>query len=647
MRTPVFLLLALSATPASAEMPDAALGSDIVVTALRTPVHVSQVASSITVLDQDAIDQSQAPVVSDLLIRTPGISFTRNGGYGTNTSIRIRGAETDQTVLVVDGVKLADPSSTGGGYNFANLLTGDIARIEILRGPQSILWGTQAIGGVVNIVTATPVRPLEGSTDVSAGSRQTVNARAALGGASGRFHWRVAGNVFSTDGISAISPRFGGNEADGYRNAGGSGHLGIHITEGVSADLRGYYAKSRADIDSAGAVPDSPEYSRNEEWIGYAGLNADLLGGALRNRFSYSYSQTDRDNINPARRLRQTSFDARGRTRRLEYQGSLAIRDGWRATFGAEREEQRMRSASPADSLAAFSTIRASADIDSLYAQLSGTIVDGLTVSGGARRDHHSSFGNNMVFGAGGVWALSDGRTVLRASYGEGFKAPTLYQLFSDFGNAGLAPETAHGWDAGVEQSLFDRHLVVSATWFDRATTNLITFNGCPTTNRPPLCFMPGTATARPGYYANVQRSEAHGLELAGVARIGGLTVDGNYTFTSAEDRSPGLNFGNQLARRPRHAANGSATYTAPSGISAGVAVRWSGKAFDTARTSAAVAPFVNAAYTLVDLRAEVPLGGGITLLGRVENLFEEYYETARRFGSLGRSVYAGFRGRF
>ena len=234
-------------------------GGVIVVSALRTPTPVDTVASSLTVLDKKAIDASQAPVVSDLLVRTPGISFTRNGGYGTATSIRIRGAEGDQTVLVIDGVKLADPSSTDGGYNFATLMTGDIDQIEILRGPQSILWGSQAIGGVVNIVTATPDRKLEASADIEAGSRDTVNARAAVGGRSGPVHWRVAGGRFTTEGISAISPRFGGKERDGYTNSTLNGRVGIALSPGISVDLRGYSAKGRADIDSAGSGPDSSE----------------------------------------------------------------------------------------------------------------------------------------------------------------------------------------------------------------------------------------------------------------------------------------------------------------------------------------------------------------------------------------------------
>lgn len=617
-------------------------GDEILVTALRAPLPTEKIASSITVLNRETIERSQAPVVTDLLVRTPGISFTRNGGYGTNTSIRIRGAETDQTVLVLDGVKLGDPASTGGGYNFANLLTADAARIEILRGPQSILWGSQAIGGVVNIVTVAPEKPLEGTIDIEGGSRGTVNARAAVGGTSDAIDWRISGNSFTTDGISVRSPRFGGRERDGYTNRTTHGSVRARLTDGVSIDLKGYYSKASADLDGFNA--DSPEFSSNEEWIGYAGLNADLLDGKLHNRVSFSQGEVKRENIDPRLGLEQRTFDALGRTRRYEYQGTLTLSDGLNAVFGAEREEQRMRSASPAYGP---TVVRGKADIDSLYAQLNGTVIDGLTLSGGLRYDHHSTFGGNTVFGGGASWALFGGNTILRASYGEGFKAPTLYQLFSEYGNQALKPETARGWDAGIEQHLFDRHVQLSATWFDRRTKNLIAFNSCFVASPPALCFVGGSPTPRFGYYDNLQKAHAQGVELAGTATFGGLTIDGNYTWTSAEDRSPGLNFGNQLPRRPKHAANASATYVWPNGVLAGVTLLWSGETLDTVRTSATVAPFVNDDYTLVDIRAEVPLWGQVKLFGRVENLFDEYYETARTYNTLGRSFYAGFRARF
>lgn len=632
----------VSGVALAASVPAFAKDADsIVVTATRAPVALDEVPSTITVLDKPAIDRAQDIGTTELLLRTPGITVSRNGGYGTATSLRIRGAESDHTVVVIDGVKLNDPASAGGGYNFANLLVGDIARIEVLRGPQSILWGSQAIGGVVNIVTATPDKALEGSFDIEAGSRDTVSARTAVGGRTGPLRWRIGGQSFTTDGISAIAPAYGGGERDGYRNRSLTGRAELALAEHVSVDVRGYYSSARVGIDATSG--DTPEYSLNTEWLGYAGLNFDLLQGRFRNRIAYSRTDTDRDNFNPAR-ARQ-SLDAEGQNRRWEYQGSLDIAQGIAAIFGVENERSRFRSRSPSASLATplppFAT--GSAELTSAYGQLSVEPLDGLTINGGVRYDDHSRYGGQTLFAAGGVWRLPTG-TILRASYGEGFKAPTLYQLFSEYGNDALDPEAAKGWEAGVEQHLFESRLVVGATWFDRTTTNQIIFNGCGPAATDPRCFVPGDPTTRrSGFYSNVSRGEAHGIEAAAALTLGGLTLDGNYSWIVAEDRSPGaVNFGKWLPRRPRHAANASVSYALPFGLDLGAALRWSGKSFDNAANTTRLDD-----YMLVDLRAEYKLSEQVRIFARAENLFDESYMTAFRYGTLGRSIYAGIRGRF
>ncbi|TZG25936.1 TonB-dependent receptor [Sphingomonas montanisoli] len=645
-----FLISLLLSTTAYAEeqqaaQPDAAAeadASDILVTATRIATPAEKVPVSVTVLDKAAIDRNQDMGVTELLQRTPGVSMSRNGGYGTATSLRIRGAEADQTVVVIDGVKLNDPSSAGGGYNFANLLVGDASRIEVLRGPQSILWGSQAIGGVVNVVTALPQKELEGSFDVEAGSRQTASARAAVGGKQGALTWRLGGQAFSTDGISAIAPAFGGREKDGYTNRNLSGRVEVAITENVTADFRGYFSKGRTDIDSTTA--DNPTYALSREFVGYAGLKIDLLDKRLRNRIAYGYTDTNRDNFDP-RNQRTKTFDSAGRNKRLEYQGAFAIADGWTALFGAENERSRFRSVSPPASLATPipAAARGKAEITSFYGQLLAEPIAGLSLNVGVRNDDHSRAGNKTLFSAGGAWSLPTG-TIIRAAYGEGFKAPTLYQLFSEFGNEALAPEEADGWEAGAEQKLLDGKLSFGATYFERTTTNQIVFNSCSATSTLALCRQPGTTIRRSGYYLNVARAEAHGIEAqASLQPIEGLIVDGNYSWTVAEDRSKGTTtFGKWLPRRPRNQANGSISYRWPVGLTTGGAIRWSGHSFDNASNAQRLD-----SYTLVDLRAELELSEQFRLFARVENLFDKDYMTAFRYGTLGRSIYAGFRGRF
>lgn len=633
----VTLSAIIAALPTQALADDAA-DSTIIVTSLRTPVAQDRVAATVTVLDEAAIRQAQPLSLTDILVRTPGVSMTRNGGYGTATSVRIRGADAGQTMMVLDGMRLSDPSATAGGFGFSSLFTDDIDHIEILRGPQSILWGSDAIGGVISATTARPTQPLEGSFAVEAGSHETINARAGVAGTSDLVDWRVAGSTFSTDGISA---RANGTEDDGFRRTAASGTATVKIAPDVSVDLRGYWSDSRNDFD--GFAGDSSAYGKTREWSGYAGLNFALFDGLLKNRVAVTQTITDRENYDPARRLRTLNFDAHGRVRRYEYQGTLALSDAVQAVFGAEREEQRMTTASPGDNLAAYVLTPTHADTNSVYGQIRATILTGLTVEGGARYDHQSRFGGNMVFSAGGAYTPNGGATVVRASYDEGYKAPSLYQMFSMYGDVGLSPEKAKGWQAGIEQTL-GRYLQASATWFDRDTHNLIDFAYCPTSGTiPAICYVPGTTTTRFGYYSNVRRSHAKGIELAAQGKVGILFAQGNYSWVSAQDRSDGsTDFGRQLARVPRHLANAEAGVDLPVGLKASVAARYSGETFDRAGSTTRLGD-----YWLIDLRAQWRIVDGLTLQGRVENLTDKNYQMAGGYGALGRTVYFGIRSRF
>lgn len=618
---------------------DEAVGDDgIVVTALRTPVAADRVAETVTVLDEAEIVAAQPIALTDVLLRTPGISLSRNGGYGTTTSLRIRGADAGQSVMVVDGMRLSDASSTAGGYGFSNLFTDDIDRIEILRGPQSILWGSDAIGGVVNVTTRRPSKPLEGSFAVEAGTHDTVSARAGIGGTSDAIDWRVSASRFTTDGISA---RDNGTEDDGYTRSSAGGTMTFRLAPGVSLDLRGYWSDSRGDFD--GTSGDSAAYALTTEWSGYAGLNFLLLNGKLSNRLAVMQTETDRENYDPARTVRQITFDAHGRVRRYEYQGTYSFSDMVQAVFGAEREEQRMTTASPANSTAPYTLTPYKVDTNSVYGQLRVTPVTGLTVNGGMRYDHQSRFGGNTVFSAGAAYTPNEGRTVLRASYDEGYKAPSLYQMFSVYGAADLKPEKAKGWEVGGEQKLGDL-LRVSATWFQRDTDNLIDFAYCPTSGAlPDACYVPGTTTTRFGYYANVRKAYAQGLELAASAKWKILFVDGNYSLIEAEDRTSGSStYGRQLQRVPRHLANVEGGVDLPQGIRASLAARYSGESYNAATGTAKLDD-----YWLLDLRAQWQVMPGLTLQGRVENLTDKDYETVSGYGQLGRTVYFGLRSQF
>ncbi len=615
--------------------------SELVVTANRSPQEADRVGQSITVLSGEAIKAAQSADVSTLLAQTPGVSFSRNGGVGGSTSLRIRGAESDQTVVVIDGVKLNDPSTAGGGYNFANLLSGDIGRIEILRGAQSTLWGSQAIGGVVNIITQEAETPFEANLTAEGGSMGTGYLRAAAGGKTDRVTWRLAGGRYETDGVSSYRL---GKEKDGYENTGFSGRAVVRATDAISLDLRGVYSKGKNNFD--GFPPpnfsfgDTPEYGETEEFVGYAAINFDLFDGALQNRVAYGYTRTNRQNFNPDQAVTDITFDARGENKRWEYQGVWTINDAWTATFGGESENSDMRTASPNSLTPNPKPTTAKAGIDGLYAQVQGEVLTGLTLTAGLRRDSHDTFGDKTLGQLAAAWSLNDGSTVLRASFGQGFKAPTLYQLYSEYGNAALSPEEADGWDAGIEQHVLDRFMV-RATYFNRETTNQIDFVSCTSTTTNPLCFVNGVR--RSGSYANTASTKAHGVELEGSADLGPLQVLANYTWTDTENDSVGnANRGKQLTRRPEHQANIQATYTWTNDASLGAAIRYVGASFDNAANS-----YVLQSYTLVDLRASYPVNETFEVYGRVENAFDDSYETTRNYGSPGRGAYVGVRAKF
>ena len=652
--TAALLLTASAASAASAEINvpapdsddpgDAALLSDVIVTANRSAQAADRVGQAVTVITTGQIQASQTVGVADLLARTPGVSLSSNGGLGSPTSLRIRGAEGDQTVVVIDGVKLNDPSGTGGGYNFGNLLVGDIARIEVLRGAQSTLWGSQAIGGVVNILSAEPTRPFEASIDAEAGSRATRYLRGGIGGATERATWRLAASRYDTDGFSTFA---GGAEKDGYENFGLSGRANIRVIEGVSVDLRAVYSDGEVGTDGFPAplyaFADTRETSRTQELVAYTGLNFALADGRLRNRVAYAYTNTERQLQNPDQAVTPVTFDARGQNKRYEYQGVFDIREGWTATFGAEHEDSEFRTASPSAFDPNPTPASASVGLDGFYAQVQGEVIDGLTLTGGVRRDEHDTFGGKTLGQAAVAWSLNDGGTVLRASFGQGFKAPSLYQLYSEYGNTALKPEEADGWDAGVEQRLLDGAVVLSATYFSRETTNQIDYVSCAGSATPitqPLCFVNGAR--RFGYYENIALSEADGVELAAGLTLGAFDLQANYTLTETENRTPGSNFGRDLARRPKETANLVATYVWPFALSTAVAVHYSGGSFDNASNATPLE-----AYTLVDLRASYPINDKLEVYGRVENVADETYATTSNYGVAGRGVFLGVRARF
>ncbi|WP_439533841.1 TonB-dependent receptor plug domain-containing protein [Polymorphobacter sp.] len=627
MRYSVVVLFSAVATPTFALDAPA---DTIVVTANRSPQPIARVGQSISVVDSEDLRRRQTSTVADILRTVPGVSIIRNGGIGGTTSVFIRGAESDQTVALIDGVKLNDPSTPGGGFNFGHLLVGNIERIEVLRGSQSVLWGSQAIGGVVNMITRAPTEVLAVNVRGEYGFRNTGQLVANISGKAGPLSASAGAGYFRTDGISAFSEARGGIERDGYENYGANANLNLALSEAISIDARGWFSRGEVGIDGfpppSFAFGDTLETSRTREIVGYTGINAAFFDGRFRNRIGFALTDTRRSNDNEGTQ----TFDSAGRNERFEYQGVFEIVDGWQATAGLERETSRFNTSSNGGPVT-----RGRARLDSAYGQLVATLAQGLTLTGGVRHDDHDRFGGATTFGGSGVYTLAATGTAVRASYSEGFKAPSLFQLQSEYGNQRLTPERSKGWDAGVTQTLLDGTLEASATYFRRDTTDLINFVSCPAPRS-------GICVDRPsGTYDNVAQARATGVEIGLDLRpVEALRVQANYTYTHATNRSPGnASFGKQLVRRPTDSVSALIDYRWPFGLETGATVTHIGQTFDNAANTTRVP-----SYVIADIRAAFPITDRISVYGRIENLFDERYETVLRYGQPGRAGYAGVR---
>jgi vitamin B12 transporter len=619
------------AAPLGAAAAEPPLPSDVeavVVTAARSERSLEDTPASIAVLDRRTLERRQTVIVADALAQTPGVAVNRNGGPGGVTSVRIRGAESDQTVVLIDGVKLNDPASVGGGFDFATLLAGDAETIEVLRGPQSVLYGSQAIGGVINVLTDAPAGRAA-RVSAEGGSRDTVYLRGSTAFGSERVRLRLAAGRFTTEGVSAFNVDRGGRELDGFRQTHATARADLRVTETLALDLRAFHADSRTEFD--GFAPpdfsfgDTAEYGERGETVAYAGLTH--RAGPLRSRLGLALTDTTRDNFDPEGGGSKT-FESRGRNERLEYQGTAELPGGSALTFGLETERSRLRTASP------FSgPLERRTTLNSLYAQGTTRATPDLLLLLGFRRDDHQAFGGATTGQAGLIYAR--GATTVRANYGGGFKAPSLFQLFSEFGNAALQPETADGFDLGVERRLGER-FSASAVVFARRTEDQIDFVFCADETAPGCA-----GRLFGGFYDNLDEAEARGLELAVAARpLQALSVNLAYTFTRAENTGEGdPNQGRDLPRRPEHAAYAEADYSFRSGASLGLGVQYVGQRFDDAANAVPLE-----SYLLLQLRGGYPLRDGVELFARVENLLDEAYEDVRLYGTPRRGGFAGVR---
>lgn len=613
-----------AATPLHAQTaaPAQDAGDDIVVSASRIAQKRSETGQSITVVDKAELDRRQTQVLSDVLQTLPGISVARNGGPGGVTSVFIRGGDSSQTLVLVDGVRTNDPSSPSGAFDFSSILTGNIGSVEVLRGPNSVIWGSQAIGGVINITTIEPGEGLQANARGEYGYRDTGQLVASVSGRTGIVSGSVGGSWFRSDGISSYDERSGGTEKDGFENVTINGKLQVAFNDAISLDLRGFYTDGETEFDNPPG--DTLPVTDSKQYVGYAGLNVALFDGRFRNRVAYTRTDIERVTTDPTPGSFNPS-EASGTLDRFEYQGVVDALDALTLVFGVDHEQSEASTFFPS-----FNTAPDVSDVHmtSYYGQAIARPLAGLTVTGGVRVDDQQVFGSKTSLGGNIAYTPNDGDTVIRATYAEGFRAPALSEQLAAFGNPNLRPETARSYDAGIEQSLIDGRLRAQATYFRRNTKDLIVFS---------------SATFS---LENIAAARAEGVELGlWMQPVQGFTLQAQYSLVDTENRSREAdffgrsNFGNRLARRAKDSASFLIDWRSPWGPAIGATVLMVGDTFDDVANTIRLDSYVR-----VDLRASFAVSDNLEVYGRVENLFDEAYQTAFNYGVPGRAGYAGVR---
>ena len=618
---------------------------DIVVTATRSPQAISRAGSAISVISGEEIAKESPKSITDVLRRVPGLSVNEAGGPGGTTSVRIRGAEARHTLVLIDGIRVNDPSAGAGEFDFANLEAVDIERIEVLRGPQSALYGSDALGGVINIITRKGRTP-KASLSLEGGSYGTKAGRAAVSGSSGPVNYAFSATGFDSAGFSRYGYRIGRIErlyawpleADSAERLGASGRVGIALSPDAELEFGGYTSYNGAQYDAAfGDAPDTPSQSQQRLFEGHTRLTVNAFDGILRNSFLISGSRTNRH-------YRDVSYFGsplvtnwsnsgyEGDRTSAEYQGDLKLGTFGLLTFGAKFERERFLT-SARDVLPFTSPWRetndASRDTRSIYALHQISLFENLHLSFGGRLDAVEKEGSFGTWRATAAYEVPNSRTTLRASIGTGAKAPSLFQLYDPlYGTPGLEPERSIGADIGIDQRLLDDRLILSATFFANRFHDLIDFSFSPGDCPPGNLY---------GCYLNVARARTSGVELSAEADIvpSLLRIKAVYTHTDAFDLATHL----RLARRPQDEGRLGLIITPMAGLSIEPSVVFVGRRFSTTGEREELAP-----YARLDVYADYKIDETFSMYVRAENLTDARYQDIYNYGTAGRSFYAGLR---
>jgi len=599
---------ALTAHPALAQNAEFVLPGIYIYSANRTPTEAAKVGSTVEVVTEEDIEKQSRPFLRDYLETLPGVSLTQNGPVGGQTNITIRGANQSYVKVLVDGMDLADPTAPQSVVRFEHLLVDDFARIEVLKGSQSTLYGGDAVAGVISIDTRRATK-LGYSQSVAAeyGAYNTWRGATTAGYASDK------GDVsFSFAGIDTVGFSSADNapEDDGYDNITFSGRGEYKVSDAVSVFFATRAFKANNEYDNLPLnvpVDSSIEEGRTAQIAGRVGTNIDLYDGRFKNTFAIQGMKVERDDVST---FGSSWYD--GDRVKAEYNGIIAFNDKLSLLAGADWEETGVES----------NNVPGKRDVSSLFgtfAQLMVEPVDNLTLTFGGRVDEHNEFGNFNTHRLTAAYLFPSTDTKFHASQSSGFRTPSINELYGPFGgNPDLEPEESVSWDAGIEQGLFDKRATVGVTYFELDTDNLINYqNG--------------------GYVNVVGTTYRSGVEVsASVIVTERLGVSAAYTFTDTE-RESGL----PLARVPGHVFAVGLDAEPLDKLKVNVTAKYVAENLDEVFLLGLV-PMDD--YVLVNAKVSYELRPGMEAYIRGENLLNEDYQTAYGYGTSDLAIYGGVR---
>ncbi len=617
---------------------------ELVITPTRSPEDPQRIGSAISVIEGREIAAWGSPSMADVLRRTPGLDVTENGGPGGLSYVRLRGAESRQTLVLIDNIRTGDAASTDGATDFSNISPDEIERIEILRGPQSALYGSDAMGGVINIITKKGARTPRTALIVEGGSFGTVSTRLATSGATDRTTWTLSVSGLHSDGFSRYAYRIGRLtsalatplENDKTDRISGSARITHRLAETAEIDigLRSVNTKAAVDNPGAFASPRDNRFDKSRQTLTtlYGKVSADALDGRLRNSLTIFTSLTDRlnrgaENCYDAPTFTTIACDAFFRSRRYgaEYQGDLDLGQIGKTTLGAkaELEEASNREIWLFPISANMPGFNGSQRTNSIFA-LHQLPLGPLSLSLGGRVD--SVDGKSFpTWRATAAYNIIETGTKFRASAGTGAKAASLYQRFSIYGTPGLLPEYNFGYDAGIDQSLLDGRVKLSLTAFDTRYRDLFDFDF--------------TANNFAGAYINIGRARISGLEASADAII----VPDEWRLRASYTRLRAVDLMRQqpLLRRPRDSVSLSALYSGIANLEIEGRLTFVGNRIDV-QNDFPYSRVQMAPYGKADIRASYKVNDQLSIFARMENITDARYQEIRDYGTAGRSYYAG-----